>query len=182
MSVLTDIHKVFSRYGEDDDEDVGLKGSPIDFHPKCEVKGSASEFLGLSALCDFVDSLLDLKGIQAWTDEVCDRLGDRQFESPCAINPFRDLHAFICERMKVAERIDRTRTFEMSTLLRSTRAQIYAIIHESAMSTNILVGRKTSAASQPGCEIANQSRVGVRRFDARMTRLVQIQLARFPRS
>ena len=72
-----DIHKVFSRYGEDDDEDKGLKVSPIDFHPKCEVKGSASEFLGLSALCDFIDSLLDLKGIEAWTDEVCDRLEDR---------------------------------------------------------------------------------------------------------
>ena len=41
----------------------------------------------------------------------------------------------------------------MSTLLRSTRAQIYAINHESAMSTNVLVGRKTSAASQPGYEI-----------------------------
>ena len=60
-----DIHKVFSRYGEDDDEDKGLKVSPIVFHLKCAVKGSASEFLGISALCDFIDSLVDLKGIEA---------------------------------------------------------------------------------------------------------------------
>ena len=152
-----DIHKVFSRYGEDDDEDKGLKVSPIVFHLKCEVKGSASEFLGISALCDFIDSLVDLKGIEAWTDEVCDRSEDSQDHliSKTFLNRAkgRVFDAFICERMKVAERIDHTRTFEMSTLLRSTRAQIYAINHESAMSTNVLVGRKTSAASQPGYEI-----------------------------
>ena len=123
-----DIHKVFSRYGEDDDEDKGLKVSPIDFHPKCEVKGSASEFLGIPALCDFIDSLLDLKGIEAWTDEVCDRSEDSQDHliSKTFLNRAkgRVFDAFICERMKVAERTDHTRTFEMSTLLRSTRAQI----------------------------------------------------------
>ena len=206
----SDIHKVFSanRYGEDDGEDVGLKGS-------------ASEFLGLysllrhfveslddedddedddelaaprasfSALCEFIDSILDLKkGLAPCTDEVCDRLEEKYWrfrrltqeaygqdhlipktflnhELPKQFRTKgRVFDAFICERIhlrvkKVAERVDNTRTFEMSTLLRCTRAQIYAINEESAMATNCLEGRKTSADSQPGYEIANQARCAI---------------------
>ena len=143
------------------------------------------------ALCDFIDLLLDLKkGIAACTDEVCDRLEDKYWEFrrltqeaygqdhliPKTFlnhelpNQYRlkrrVFDAFICERIhlrvkKVAERIDNTTTFEMSTLIRATRAQLYAINHGSAMVTNHLEGRKTSAAAQPGYDIANQARCAI---------------------
>ena len=155
---------------------------------------SAAPRASFFALCDFIDLLLDLKkGIAACTDEVCDRLEDMYWEFrrltqeaygqdhliPKTFlnhelpNQYRlkrrVFDAFICERIhlrvkKVAERIDNTTTFEISTLIRVTRAQLYAINHGSAMVTNCLEGRKTSADAQPGYDIANQARCAIGRL------------------
>jgi hypothetical protein len=144
-----------------------------------------------NALCKFVDLIMDLKkGIVESTAEYCEQMEDTYFEflrlTAAAYGTDhlipktflnhelpKQFHrmggvfdAFICERVhlrikKVADRVQNTIDFEMSVLTRVTRAQIYAINHESGLKACCLLGKISRSPLFPGLSIGHTLRWGV---------------------